>query len=658
MDQTRNTSSAVKALARIADRHRSGVWICRHLPWLFASTSCLAADTAPGTSFLAWCLAALATGFALIAEGVWLRLKCKDKELQDGIAERKRLQAELELFRTAVEHSPVSTLITGSDTLIRYVSPSLVQTTGFDPAELIGKTPAVFQSGITPDSTYARLWRTLHKGQTWTGELQNRRKDGDLIWESTRIVPVKAADGSMQAYVGLKLDLTAPKAAEDRLAENEQKFGAILENLPCVVYQVQMNVTDRSLHFHYINGRVDMYGLSAEDVLRNPQILIERTHPEDRERLVANALDVERRMEPSRSVFRVHRTDGKLIWVVNHNIPSQLPDGSILWTGYSTDITAQREAEEQLRASEEKFRTLVETANDIIYTLDSSGRVDYVSPNWTTILGHPVGAIIGRDFDELLHPDDLASARAFLHGIVTAGRKQASAEYRVRHLDGTWIWHTANGAPLHDAERKTVGMFGIARDISERKQSEARILHMAHYDALTDLPNRSLIFDRLEQALQLAARRQHKLALMFVDLDRFKLINDTHGHAVGDRVLQQAAQRMSDALRGSDAVGRIGGDEFVVLLSEIDDVHTALDVAAKISKAISAPMNVDDLELLITCSIGVAVYPDHGKDAPELFRHADLAMYRGKEGGRATIRLHGHNASKEPVTLRAIPTAV
>ncbi|HND15025.1 MAG TPA: PAS domain S-box protein, partial [Pseudomonadales bacterium] len=464
-------------------------------------------DTEPGTSFLTWCMAALATGFALIAEGVWLRLKYKDKELLADIAVRERLQAELELFRTAVEHSPVSTLITGSDTVIRYVSPSLVQTTGFDPTELIGKTPAVFQSGITPDSTYARLWRTLHKGQTWTGELQNRRKDGKLIWERTRIVPVKAADGSMQAYVGLKLDLTAPKAAEDRLAKSEQKFGAILENLPCVVYQVQVNATDRSLHFHYVNGRVGIYGLSAEDVLHNPQILIERTHPEDRERLVANALDVERRMEPSRSVFRVHRTDGKLLWLMTHNIPSRLPDGSILWTGYATDITAQREAEEQLRASEEKFRTLVETANDIIYTLDSSGRVDYVSPNWTTILGHPVGAITGRDFDELLHPDDLASARAFLHGIVTAGRKQASAEYRVRHLDGTWIWHTANGAPLHDAEGKTVGMFGIARDISERKQSEARILHMAHYDALTDLPNRSLISDRLEQALQLAARR-------------------------------------------------------------------------------------------------------------------------------------------------------
>ncbi|HND15162.1 MAG TPA: GGDEF domain-containing protein, partial [Pseudomonadales bacterium] len=111
-------------------------------------------------------------------------------------------------------------------------------------------------------------------------------------------------------------------------------------------------------------------------------------------------------------------------------------------------------------------------------------------------------------------------------------------------------------------------------------------------------------------------------------------------------------------LRGSDAVGRIGGDEFVVLLSEIEDVHTALDVAVKISNAISAPVKLADLELLVSCSIGVAVYPDHGKDAPELFRHADLAMYRGKEGGRATIRLHGHNAGREPVTLRGISTAV
>ncbi|MCG3169352.1 MAG: hypothetical protein CALGDGBN_00870 [Pseudomonadales bacterium] len=610
------------------------------LPGLQFPVPAAAAEIAGEAAPLPWGFAALAALFAALAGWLWLRLERERGHLRASAAEQHRLRTELEIFRTAVEHSPVSTLITGPDTAIRYVNPCLARITGFDSQELVGSTPSIFRSGKTPESTYASLWSALREGRAWDGELQNRRKSGELYWEEAHIVPVRDAAGTVQAYVGLKLDLSARKAAEDRLVQSERKFATILENLPCVVYQVQMNAATQKLRFHYINGRVDLYGLTAEQVLQNPAIMLEHTHPEDLERVIANTLEAGQRMEPCSSEFRVRRTDGQQIWVECRDVPSPLPDGSILWTGYTMDVTARHEAEQQMRASEEKFRTLVESANDIIYTLDPTGRVEYVSPNWSEILGHPVEEIVGRNYHELLHPDDLAPAREFLQRILSSGRKQGSVEYRVRRLDGAWIWHTANGAPIAGADGRPVGMLGIARDISERKESESRILHMAHYDALTDLPNRSLFLDRLQQALQLAARYQRSLALMFIDLDHFKPVNDTHGHAVGDRVLQEAARRMSDVLRGSDAVGRIGGDEFVVLLTETESACTALEVAAKIRDAIDAPMQIGDLELRISCSIGVAVYPEHGAGAPELFRNADLAMYRAKESGRDAIRLH------------------
>lgn len=624
---------------------------CGHLTWLLASTSCAAADSTFGIVTLPWFFVTLTVGSISIAAGLWLQLNRKDDELQRRTEEQKKLRSELDIFRAVAEHNQVSTIITGPDLSIRYVNPGLLQSFGYEAHELIGRTPAVFQPNETPDATYVALWQALAAGQAWEGDLQNRRKDGGLFWHHVRILPLKADDGTIRAYLGLKLDLSESKEAEERFAENERMFGTILENLPCVVYRIQMDATGRELKFHYINGRVEIFGLNAEEVLHNPQILLERIHPQDRKKVVVAAYGTGQALQPGRTVFRMRRTDGRMIWIVNHGVPSRLSDGSIVWTGYSMDITARRHAEEQLRASEEKFRTLVESANDIIYTLDNSGRIDYVSPNWTEILGHPIDEVIGRNFDELLHPDDLAPAHEFLHAAIATGRRLANVEYRVRHRDGTWIWHTANGAPLMGPDGKPVGMFGIARDISERKQSEARILRMAHYDALTDLPNRSLILDRLEQALQLAARRTRKLALMFVDLDRFKFINDTYGHAIGDRVLQETARRMSEVLRGSDTVGRVGGDEFIALLTEIEDAQTAQDVAIKIRNAVGIPIDVDELRLHVSCSIGVAVYPDHGTDAPGLARNADLAMYRAKESGRAAIRLHEqttHTESRAP----------
>lgn len=583
--------------------------------------------------------AALAIGFAAVCGWLWIRLEHVRQHLRASMVERDTLQDELEIYRCAVEHSPVSVVITGLDAAIRYVNPHLTQITGFELSELRDRTPSMFQSGNTENATYATMWNTLREGRFWEGELQNRRKNGELYWELMRVVPVSATNGRVQAYVGLKLDVTRRRIAEQRLAETELNFTAVLENLPCVVFQLQMDVTSGRLHFRYINERVEIYGLTVEQVLKHPRAILSATHPEDLEFVIKNTLESARNLLPQRLEYRVRRTDGQFIWIETYDAPTKLPDGSILWTGYSMDVTARHETLQRLRASEEKFRTLIESANDIIYTLDPFGCVKYASPNWTDILGHPVDEVIGRRFDELLHPDDLAVSRDLLARILSSARKQSGVEYRVRHLDGTWVWHIVNGAPLLDPDGTVNGMLGIARDISERKEDEARILHMAHYDALTDLPNRSLFLDRLQQALQLAARHQRRLALMFVDLDRFKPINDTYGHAVGDHVLQEAAQRMSKALRGSDAVGRMGGDEFAVLLSEIDSVHTAFEVRNKIYDAIRQPIHIGDLELEVSCSIGVAIYPDHGTDAPTLFHHADLAMYDAKESGRNSERL-------------------
>jgi PAS domain S-box-containing protein len=165
------------------------------------------------------------------------------------------------------------------------------------------------------------------------------------------------------------------------------------------------------------------------------------------------------------------------------------------------DVTESKRAATELRLSEQRFRTFVEDANDIIYTLNLAGELEYLSPNLREILGHDPADFLGQYIAAIVHPDDLPSCQAFLHRLLNTRQKQSGLEYRVRHQDGDWRWHVTNASPLLDSAGNLIGMFGIAHDISERKVNEAHISHRAHYDALTDLPNRALFFDRLQQAL-------------------------------------------------------------------------------------------------------------------------------------------------------------
>ena len=298
---------------------------------------------------------------------------------------------------------------------------------------------------------------------------------------------------------------------------------------------------------------------------------------------------------------------------------------------------ALTEANERILRNEQKFRSLVETASETIYTLDTNGMFCYVSPAGEEMFGAKPESWVGRSFLQLLHPDDIPAFNTFFQQLLTEPVKHSSIEFRIRHTDGSWRWHVTNASPLLDQNNKLTGMLGIGRDISKRKANEARIFHLAHFDSLTDLPNRSLFSDRLQQALQLAHRNHEKVTLMCVDLDYFKPINDTWGHAIGDEVLKQVAQRMVACVRASDTVGRIGGDEFVVLLPESHEPEEILRVAEAIRQSLAETFIVGELRLSISSCIGVATYPEHGSDPTSLSRNADQAMYQAKESGRNRV---------------------
>jgi diguanylate cyclase (GGDEF)-like protein/PAS domain S-box-containing protein len=308
-------------------------------------------------------------------------------------------------------------------------------------------------------------------------------------------------------------------------------------------------------------------------------------------------------------------------------------------------LETSRQAQEALREGGQRLRLLAEHASDVIWTRDLEGRFTYVSPSVTKLRGFTVEEVMAQSVEDAYTPESAALVRENLARLIaTAADGRAAHEFRgefeLKCKDGAKIWVETTLSELRDADGRVNGIVGVTRDISARRAAEQRMSELALHDALTGLPNRTLFSDRLQQALVAAQRERRRLAVMFIDLDKFKPVNDRFGHAVGDLLLKEVALRMRASVRDSDTVARIGGDEFVVLLRTVEGAREARSVAEKIRLAVDEPFEVAGHRLEISCSIGIAVYPDHGKDELELSKNADAAMYWAKAHGRDSVQLY------------------
>ena len=299
------------------------------------------------------------------------------------------------------------------------------------------------------------------------------------------------------------------------------------------------------------------------------------------------------------------------------------------------EISERERAEEALRLSEEMFRDLVENISEVICTLVEDGRVTYVSPVVEQITGYSPAEVVGRPIVDFIHPDDVPlfeSLQTTVSGILERG------EFRILTKSGETRWVSISSRPIPDGDR-VVGLRAVIADITDRKQAEDKVKYQAYHDALTGLPNRRLLMDRFAMALAQRRRDHHPLAVMFLDLDRFKLVNDTGGHAVGDKLLQRVAERLTKTTREGDTVSRMGGDEFIVLLPEVAGVKDTCEIAERILERFRPPWVLAGHQFNVTASIGIAMYPQHGEDPETLLRNADTATYHAKNQGRDSFEL-------------------
>ena len=486
---------------------------------------------------------------------------------------------------------------------------------GYQDGELAGQPVRTI---IDPEDSIstAQLIRsggTLDLQMGWRGATGGRV---DVIASSSF---VRDVDGSPLGVVYVASDVTERRRGEQALRESEHRYRTLFEGnpLPMWVYDFE------TLRFIAVNeAAVKHYGFTKDEFLamsiadiRPPEELpammatLAKLHDKDRNR-----------------IFRHRKKDGS---VFDAEITSFefVSAGRRARLVIAVDVTQRRRAEERLRENEERYRQLFERNLAGVFRSGLDGRILEVNESMARIFGYTREELLSTPAQRLYFT---VEERQRMMSRLRDQRTLSNVELRMRRKDDSPVWILENMSLVEGGEV----IEGTMIDISERKAAQEQVEYQAYHDVLTGLPNRLLFRDRIPVALSHARRSRRAVAIMFLDLDHFKLVNDTLGHTVGDGLLQAAAERLVHCVRADDTVARMGGDEFTILISDLSDARSAATIAQKVMDSMVKPIEVDGHELFITTSIGISIFPEDGMDTETLLKNADRAMYRAKDAGR------------------------
>ncbi|RAT96710.1 bifunctional diguanylate cyclase/phosphodiesterase [Brevibacillus sp. Leaf182] len=335
-----------------------------------------------------------------------------------------------------------------------------------------------------------------------------------------------------------------------------------------------------------------------------------------------------------RGEIRNRAKDGSYYWVDTTIVPFKDQAGEIYqYLSIRSDITARKQMEDELKRSEEKYRIIAENTSDIISIINLDGEFLYLSPSHKRVWEHTVpDEEIHNLFEWIVEDDRDIFAYAIQHAFST--RKEYMVECRINTQRNDVIWTESKINPIMDEEGNVTKLLLVTRDVTDRKQSEETIHHLAYHDALTDLPNRRMYVQQLSKEMMQAKRFQSNLAVLFLDLDRFKDVNDSFGHDVGDMLLIEASKRLQACLKPGDVVARLGGDEFTIMQNQLQDRNEATALAEQIMNQLQRPFELDGHVFNVSCSIGIALYPQDGDNPEDLLKRADTALYTVKSRGK------------------------
>lgn len=476
------------------------------------------------------------------------------------------------------------------------------------------------------------------------------RKDGSRFWASVLISAIRNDAGELIGYAKVSRDLSERRAAEERLRISEERHRSLVAGIADGVVSI-----DASGRVHSINPAAErIFDVKAEAVIgRNVKVLMPERFRRDHDLNVARfAAQVDPRLIGLRREVVGMRRDGSEFPMML--ALSVVPDDKgASFVALVTDLTEQKRSQRAIEESRRRLNAMIECAPFSIITSDADGLVDTMNPAAERLTLYSRNDLIGKLVAPLHDPEEVKAKAIELSKV--SGRHvepgfETFTHYARRGLtdENDWTYVRKDGtrvsvhlavSALRGPEEEITGYMGIAFDISERQRREEYTRHIAHHDQLTGLPMRSLLNDRLEVALARARREHSKVGVIMLDLDHFKRVNDSLGHHVGDELLRTVAQRLVTALRGSDTVSRMGGDEFVILIPDVDEATSVERVAAQLLARVGKPVVLGSHEIAVTPSIGIALFPDHGDSPHELLKNADSAMYHVKSAGRHGYRI-------------------
>ena len=435
-------------------------------------------------------------------------------------------------------------------------------------------------------------------------------------------------------------DATPP----DQAANVEHLFETLVENIPGIVaYMDLVLVDDASSSIPiYISPQIEeLLGYPRDAWLNDEELWLDVLHPDDRERMVKADERARATLSALFAEYRMIARDGRTVWVSEKAaVVSDPASGTLYWQGVMVDITERKTVEGALAASERQFRSIFDAAAIGVMTVGLDGRILEANQTLEQVCDYPSGALHDQMLADYLEPAGSNLER--FNELVAGTRDRCQLEHLFRRNDSSLMWCRTVMALVRDDAGRPSHVTAMLEDISDRKLVEADLVHRSLHDGLTELPNRQHFLDRLRQTRARRFSTGLGVAVVFMDLDCFKEVNDSEGHHAGDELLTAVARRLRDTVRPTDTVARFGGDEFVVLVGEVASANDAAQLAWRLMNALRPPFLLAGKTVAVTASMGVAFSTDQEDTAEDIVRKADAAMYLAKQHGRNRVEISGH----------------
>jgi len=582
------------------------------------------------------------------------------------LTQRNRTERELRLLQDSMRSVSDLVRITDLDDRLLFANSAFLDAYGYRADEILGHPVDALWSTRTPRSRIDEIHRESRR-TGWKGEVATVARDGREIPVELVTSPIRDGNGAVVGLIGIGRDITERKEAERlqsalyRIAETASSVDD-LRQFYTAIHLIVGELMDASnfyialrdpasggLTFPYFADEAETAPPAAaaggltDYVIATGEPLL--ASPEEFDALVRRGTVAARGAPSIDWLGAPLRTDVDVFGalVVQSYTPERRfreKDRDILMfvSRHIASAIARRRAAEALRDADQFRERVIESATNAIFALDRRGRFTLVNRQACEITGYATGELIGFPAERLIPFSRLAEARAQFRKAARDRVPVALFETDLVRRDGSLAPITFSIAPLV-AGRRVIGLAGTPEDITDRRRAQERIEHLAYHDALTGLPNHALLQDRLEIAISRARHDARSIAVLFLDLDRFKVVNDSLGHPMGDRLLQRVGERLTSVVRQGDTVARLGGDEFVVVLSDLKQVEDAARIGEKIVAGLRLPFRLGDEEIFVTTSLGISVFPSDGDSGETLIKNADTAMYRAKEQGRDNFQL-------------------